>query len=171
MSLDLPRFERGTRLVDENGLPTMAFHIWWQTVVNQIEAQEAEQDAIIARIRRINSHTSPTSIFTATENGVTATIVIAAHTRIYGDGTTQAVAGTTLSGLLVNTAYGIYYDDTPMNNPSPVYNAVTTIADAQATKADGRHFCGVIRTPPAGSGQTRTGGGMYPPGSAPGGEL
>lgn len=144
---------------------------WWQSVVEAIEQQESDQDAILARLKRNFSHTDPTTIFATSENGTTATITIAAHVRVYGDGTRFSVAGGTLAGLACDTATAVYYDDTTLADATPTYVATTTIKDAQSIAADGRHFCGVIRTPAAASGSTPEGGGVYPQGSNVGGEL
>lgn len=151
--------------------PWSVFQLWWQKVIEAIERQEAGQDETIARIRRNFSNTDPTTIFTATENGVTATITIAAHARVYGDATRLDVAGTVLAGLTCDTAYAVYYDDPTLEDATPSYVATTVLKDAQFTAADGRHFCGIIITPVAGSGTTREGGGVYPAGSNVGGEI
>src|SRR4051812_24219235 len=37
MTLRLPRFEQATALVDKDGLPTVAFHRWWQAIADAIE--------------------------------------------------------------------------------------------------------------------------------------
>lgn len=147
------------------------FQRWWQSVVEAIEGQETAQDTTIARLKRCLSHTNPTTIFTATENGTTATITVAAHTRVYGDGTVLAIAGGVQAGLVCDTLYAGYYDDLTLAEPSPTIVFTTDLPSAQAVAADGRHFIGMIRTPPAASGETREGGGVYPMGSNVGGEL
>lgn len=151
---------------------------WWQSVVEAIEGQEATQDELLAmltettnRMRRILSHTSPTTIMTTTENGTTATIVVADHTRVYGDGTLLTVTGGTESGLVCDTPYAAYYDDVTLADATPTIVFTQNILQAQAVAAAGRHFLGVINTPPAASGKTRQGGGVYPLGSSVGGEL
>lgn len=37
MALVLPRFDRNMVLIDENGRPTYAFHLWWQQFAEAIE--------------------------------------------------------------------------------------------------------------------------------------
>lgn len=151
------------RLTPQNS-QGLAFIKLWQKTVETIEDT-------LNRIRRIGSHTVPTTMMSTTDNGATATIVVATHTRVYADGTSLEVTGTTRTGLTSNTVYAVYYDDTTLAVTAPTYVFTTVIADAQANKAEGRHFCGVIKTPPAASGQTRMGGGVYAAGSAVGGEL
>ena len=46
MALKLPRFFSSSRLVQDNGTPTLAFHQWWDTVLKQIE--EALEDIRLA---------------------------------------------------------------------------------------------------------------------------
>lgn len=172
MTFRLPRFDRTVSLVDTaTGQASYTFHQWWQSVINAIETQENTQDAMLQRIRRMLSHTDPTTIMTATENGVSATVVIDNHARVYGDATTLNVSGMTHTGLLCDTLYGVYYDDETLADMTPTYVFTTIIADAQAAKAAGRHWTGAIRTPPAGSGKVRAGGGAYPISSSVGGEI
>jgi hypothetical protein len=171
MAYSLPFFNNRDPLVEENKTPSFAFHRWWQNVVKTILEILTEQDTILKRIRRISSHTVPTTIMAALDTGTDCTITINAHTRVYADGTSLAVSGTVRTGLLSGTSYGIYYDDVTLADATPTYVFTTVISDAQANVADGRHFCGVINTPPAGSGQNRLGGGAYAVGSAIGGEL
>lgn len=178
MAFRLERLRADLAIVDREGRPTADFQRWWQTQVEKIEAQETAQDAILValnattnRIRRINSHTLPTSILTATDNGATATITVADHTRIYADGTTQAITGGSQSGLASGTNHAIYYDDATLADPAPTLVFTTTVTDAQAAAGEGRHFLGMIQTPAAGSGKTYTGGGAYPAGSSIGGEV
>lgn len=145
------------------------FQVWWQRVLETLEAQEATQDATINRLRRVMSHTEPTSIFTATDDG---NLVIADHTRVYADGTTLSVTGTTKTGLTANTWYAVYYDDTTLADTTPTYVVTTDIASSPAAKAEGRHFCGLILTPAAGSGDVIESGGTYSVGSGSvGGEV
>lgn len=129
----------------------------------------ATLETTVSNLRRIGSHTEPTSIFSATDAGV---LTIAAHTRVYADGTTLAVAGSTVTGLLNNTWYGVYYDDTTLASATPTYVVTTSIDDTPAAKASGRHFCGLILTPKAASGVVVESGGTYSTGSGTvGGEV
>ncbi len=167
----LPLLQSQQAISNAAGLPTIAFQQWWQQVVKAIEAQEAAQDLTISRLKRVASHTNPTTIIHAIDDGTTATIVIDDHLRVYGDGTTLAVLGASFSGLTPDTVHAFYYDDLTLANPAPTIVDTMIVEQAQAVAADGRHFLGVITTPPAGSGQTRDGGGAYPVGSSIGGEV
>lgn len=171
MTFRLDRLEASQPLVEGGAGPSISFQVLWQRLVEAIEAQEDAQDAIIARIRRIGSHTVPTTILTAEDDGTTATITVAAHVRAYADGTTLSVAGGSESGLTSDTNYAVYYVDSTLADTAPDYLFTTDIEAAQAAAADGNHFCGIIRTPDAGSGETRTGGGAYPASSSIGGEV
>lgn len=150
-----------------------SLQLWWQRVVEQIEAQETKQDDTINRIRRLLSHTDPTTILSAVDNGATCTITVLDHTRIYADGTTLSIIGAAgVTGLASDTWYACYYDDPTLADTTPSFNFTTDIALAQAVVANGRHFCGLIKTPVAASGQTIESGGVYPAGAATvGGEL
>lgn len=50
MTLRLPRFEQSTPLVDENGLPTVTFHRWWQAVANALEEAFNNLEEAVAAI-------------------------------------------------------------------------------------------------------------------------
>lgn len=178
MAFKLPRIPAG-------GLTDVQEQTYWDKLCTAIEAQEDAQDTIIAqlqgvtteltatvnRIRRLASHTVPTTIAHATDDGTTATIVVDAHTRVYADATTLAVAGGSQSGCTSDTFYAIYYDDTTLENPTPTYVFTTDKMEAQTASAEGRHFLGIVKTPAAGSGATIDGGGVYAAGSNIGGEL
>lgn len=172
MVFKLPRFQFKVPLVEKEGAPTQAFHQWWQEVVQKLELQITTLETAILNIRRINSHTEPTSILSATDNGVTCTVTVLGHKRIYGDGTSVTVIGTATPGLLANTWYGCYYDDTTLSVTNPTFIFTTSLLTAQAAKAAGRHFCGLIKTPVAASAQVIVSGGVYPVGGGTvGGEL
>lgn len=171
MTLRLPPLDSGIPIVGPDGTPTLQFMRFWQKVKEALETQEAEQDAIIARIRRINSHTDPTTILVATEDGVDVSIEVLDHTRVYADGTTVAITGTTQGGLTADVIYGCYYDDLTLEDETPAFVFTTNLPIAQAAAAEGRHWCGAILTPVLGSGDTVESGGAYPVGSSVGGEL
>lgn len=183
----MSRIERlpNVGIVDANGRPTLAFTRWWQKVLEAQEATDAAQDAAIASIAaaqatataavresaRINSYTTPTNVLTAADVGSTATITVAAHTRVYPvqgtyDVADVSVGGGTITGLAFSTEYAVYYDDTTLASTTPTYQATTTIKNAQVGAAAGRHFVGTVTTPADGGGGT-TGGGGYPPGGYP----
>lgn len=165
MAFELPRLPQTAPSHGE-------LQVWWQQVVETVEAQEALQDETIARIRRMGSHTVPTTILTATEDGSEATIEVAAHTRVYADGTTLAVDGSAPeTGLDCGEFYAVYYDDTTLEDTAPDYQFTTDLPSAMPAAADGRHFCGVILTPEAASGDVIESGGAYPAQNTLFGEL
>lgn len=171
MTFSLPPLAAAVPIVDANGRPSNQFIRFWQSVTSLIAAQENSQNTTLANLKRLTSHTSPTTIVHAADAGATATITIDGHTRVYGDGTTLALAGAVHPGLVSATTYAIYYDDPTLLLATPTYLFTTTLATAQAAAAEGRHFLGIITTPAAGSGLTIDGGGVYAVGSNVGGEL
>lgn len=190
MALKLPRFQRTVALVGKDGLPSLAFHRWFDQYGASIEAavsslsdqvaaiaaaqaaaaaaqvsataaQAAADDAaMVARVT--NSYTAPTAVLSATDAGSSATITVAAHTRFYGDGTSVAVGGAVLTGRPYATAMYVYYDDPALTGGAVSYQ--TTTSPATAAQTGTRLTVGVITTPASGGGGT-TGGGGNPPGS------
>jgi hypothetical protein len=168
----LSRLPQGVQLVGKDGQPTRQFSLWWQRLVGNLEAQEAAQDAIINRIRRISSHTQPTTILSAEDNGADCSVTVLDHARIYADATTLAITGSTTTGLTSDMWYACYYDDTTLADTTPDFVFTTNVDEAQNAVADGRHFCGLVKTPVAASGETIESGGAYPMGAAAiGGEM
>jgi hypothetical protein len=142
------------------------------------DAAQADADAAARETARINSYPSPGSVLGATDAGTSATITIAAHTRVYPvqgsvDIADVAIAAGSVTGLAYSTRYFIYYDDTTLALTTPTFLATTTSATAQVGAAAGRHFVGYISTPASGgTGTVGTGGG--PPGGGggePGGAI
>lgn len=169
MALKLPRFLRTLSIVDEKGAPTLAFHQWWESVLKQIElsingiqaaldaagiattAAAAAQNAanqVAATTKLVNSGITGLT-FTASDAGSDATISISAHTRVYGDGTSVSVNSGTITGLVYNTTYYVYYLDPTFSGGSVTYLNTTVQTDAAQTGA--RHLVGMITTPGAGS--------------------
>lgn len=189
MPLKLPRFERTVPLVNDQGKPTETFHIWWQSVVDNLEtafnnlesavldiaaaqaaAEAAQAEAEVAQaeaeVAKRNDKISasfmePTSVLTASDAGSDATVSVLAHTRYYGDGTSVAVTGGTITGLAYETEYFIYYDDTTTADTTPTFQSTTDVLIAQPNQTAGRHFVGSVTTPASGGGDT--GGGGSPP--------
>lgn len=108
----------------------------------------------------------PTPLLTSQDAGSDARIVIADHTRYYGDGSAgHPVTGETVSGLPYDTIHYIYYDDPTFAASAVTYVATTTASEAQANRTTGRHFCGAVTTPVSGGADVE-GGGVYGPGMA-----
>jgi hypothetical protein len=171
MALKLPDLGPFDEIVTEKRVASPRFRLWWGSVKSAILAQESAQDETINRIRRMLSHTNPTTVITAQDDGANCTVTIADHVRVYADGTTLGITGGSFPGKTSDVAYAVYYDDPTLAVTAPEFEFTTTIGDAQAAVADGRHFLGVIYTPAAGSGLSQAGGGAYPAGSASGGET
>ena len=89
-----------------------------------------------------------TGILAATDAGASATITIAAHTRVYGSGATVSLTGpTSLTGRAYSTLFYVYYDDATRTNTLPSYQ--TTTSEATAAQVGDRHLVGKITTPAA----------------------
>ena len=128
--------------------------------ITEIEAVQ-RNDAISS------SWTSPGGILTASDAGASATITIANHTRKYGDSTSVAVTGSSITGLAYSTTYQVYYDDSARTGGAVTFNATTNPNNALHNSSVGRHYCGEITTPAAGGAATN--GGVSPPSS--GGQI
>ncbi len=76
------------------------------------------------------------------------TIAISAHTRIYGDGTSVAVAGGTLTGQPYSTSIWVAYDQPSRAGGAVSYQAFLTVQGNGAGDPD-RHFVGAVATPAA----------------------
>lgn len=161
----------------KTGIPTDKFRRWWQAFASDIEievgalaaAQLAQAAAVTATAAAAtataaastaqgaadwansvasltNSGVTPNPL-TATDAGASATITIAGHTRVYGDGASVAVTGGSLTGRVYSTLYYVYYDQ-----PSRVGGAVTyasTTSAATAAQTGDRHLVGSVTTPAA----------------------
>lgn len=188
--LELPRLTPGLKFTNPDGTTTLEAAVYWQQLLEAIEAHENTQDQLIAdilaaqtaadaaqaaadtaqagadeaalKLKIVGSATSPSVVLSATDAGADATITIAAHTRVYGDGTTLAVAGGALTGLAYTTTYWIYYDDPTTADMTPTYIATTNAPTSQPNYVTGRHFVAKVTTPASGGGGTSGGGG--PPG-------
>lgn len=124
------------------------------------DGAQAAADATTAQNNLTNSYPS-TNPLSATDAGANATITIAGHNRIYGDGTTVAITGGSLTALAYSTEYFVYYDD-----PTRAGGAVTFVSTTSATTAaqtGDRHLVGSVTTPAAAAPPT-TGEAVQPPG-------
>lgn len=89
-----------------------------------------------------------------TDAGTTATITIETHDRSYTD-KAVAVTGDDITGLVLATAYYIYYDDPTRVGGVVLFEATTdySLALNSATNP-GRHYVGYIITPADAAGDT-----------------
>ncbi|WP_105198959.1 phage tail protein [Pseudoalteromonas sp. T1lg10] len=88
----------------------------------------------------------------ASDNGSSAKITIASHSRQYGFGSLSLNAGS-ITGLAFSTKYYVYYDDPTYSGGAVTYHATTNIQ----TVAAGNHriFVSTITTPADGGGNTQ----------------
>ena len=179
MALRLPRISALMQIVDAQGRPSPQFMQMWQNFAASIEAEfgaiaaaqlaqaaaaSAQASANTAQIAadaaagaaddiaendalRQSYVTGLTS--TASDAGASATITLSAHTREYGDGTSAAVTGGALTGLLYNTAYWVGYVQASRLGGVVTYTASAAIR-GNGTLLD-YHLVASILTPVAAS--------------------
>lgn len=144
-----------------------------QTQANTATTNAATADAkAVAAAReaaRLASYTSPTIVLTAADVGATATITIAAHTRVYPvqgtyDVPDVSISAGSITGRAFSTKYWVYYDDTTLAATGPTFLSTTTQLTAQVGSAAGRHLVGVVTTPADGAASTSGSGGLPPAG-------
>lgn len=110
-----------------------------------------------------NSYVDDPGLITAFDAGSSVTVAIAAHNRIYGDGTSVAVASGNVSGLSYGVAHYIFYDDVSRSGGSVTYQAAT---DPYAVAQVGdRHSVGYA-PPIAALDPSTPGNGVAPPGGS-----
>lgn len=176
MAFKLPRFDRSIPIVYDNKTPTLPFQQWWDMALKKIEAAivgiqdaltaagialdaaaaaeaaaataQTAADSVTATAKLSSSGVSGCTI-TGTDVGTDVTVAISSHTRLYGDGTSVAVTGGNVTGLLYSTLYYIYYDDPAFAGGAVTYQATTS--DATAAQTGNRHLVGSVLTPAAGS--------------------
>lgn len=185
---NLATLNAAVAIVDEKGRPTLAFQKQYQTAIeglrNQVQqiadilgvtlnldaavtAAEAAAATAQAAANGANSVASLTNsgvtglTLTASDAGASATITISAHTRVYGDGTTLAVAGAALTGRAYSTGFYVYYDDPTRADATPDYQ--TTTSETTAAQTGDRHLVGYVMTPAA-AGPPNDGKVVRPPG-------
>lgn len=130
-------------------------------------AAQATANTVTANDKLTSSSIFPANALSATDAGADATITIASHARLYGDGSSiPVVTGGTVTGLSYSTFYGVYYDDPTLMSTTPTYHATTIPSNALNNYIAGRHFVGNVTTPAGGGGATT--GGASPPGTDPG---
>lgn len=172
---ELDRLTSFDQLLNTNGTPSLRFMVIWQETVEKIEeafealtTQVSDNSAIIARLVAAEavaaaaaataaetearealsqSYVNPTQVLTATSSGV---VSIAAHSRIYGDGSSVSVNSGSVSGFGEGDYVTIYYDDAAREGGAVAYSG-TTSAVAQSGN---RHVVGSVTIPAAGAGTT-----------------
>lgn len=111
------------------------------------EAAQNAADGTAAATALANSTVTGLTI-SAADAGSDVTITISAHTRVYGDGTTAAISGGTITGRPYSTNLWIFYDAPKGTAGGVTYQASTTV-QGNATGNPNRHFVGAVTTPAA----------------------
>ena len=190
LSVTAPKLDRlrsGIELVDSSGRPTKYFHLWTQTMLEAIEgafaglttqvgdntsllaqiqaaqelAQAANDNALATRqaVSLTDSYVSPANVLTATSGG---SVTIAAHQRVYGDGTSVSVDGSTLTGFAPGSFVRVFYVDAAREGGAVTYQS-TTNSVAQSGDV---HVVGGVAIPEAGEADS-SGAGVPAPGYVP----
>lgn len=110
-----------------------------------VAAQGAADDA--ASVSQLTTSGVSGLTLTATDAGANVTITVSAHTRVYGDGTSVAVSGGSITGLAYSMAFYIYYDDALRAGGAVTYQATTS--QATGAQTGNRHALGAVTTPAA----------------------
>lgn len=134
-------------------------------IITAGDAKAAAQ-AAAAEAALVNSYVTPATVLSSKVDPADTTkadIIIANHSRVYGDGTTVAVTGTTLTGLALASNYYITYLDASRHGGAVSYTVTTDYL--QAGQGNNRHLVGNIDTPADASAPPSVGGGSRPPGT------
>jgi hypothetical protein len=132
------------------------------TLNGLITSVQTTQQTQLAMTNLATSHTSPAAVITTSSTGSVGTITIAAHSRVYADGTTVSVSGGSITGLGVPATYYIYYDDAARAGGSVTYQ--TTTNPSTASQTGNRHYVGdAAFGSTAGTGSGGGSGGAGPP--------
>lgn len=171
----LPRLQRQETYFEDTGRPTAKMQLHWQRFAERIErrfddiesvlaAVQAAQATAAAAVQTANatqavisltdSYTDPVSTLTASSDG---TVTVAAHSRVYGNGTSVSVNSGTVTGQTGGVT--IYYLD-----PARAGGAVTYRGTASPIAQTGdTHIVGQVTIPAMGEPAT-TGAGPTAPG-------
>lgn len=120
----------------------------------QAAAAQQQATATAAADALTKSYVSPSSVLTASSSG---SVTIAAHTRVYGNGSSAAVNAGSLSGFAAGTYLTIYYEDAAREGGAVVYQATTDLIAQVGTT----HIVGSATIPAP--GQVDSGGTTVPP--------
>lgn len=132
------------------------------TATTAASTAQSTADAIAAENNLVNSYVDGTPpILTATDAGASATITIANHTRVYGDSSTLAITGASLTGKSYSTTYFVYYVDATRVDTTPSF--LTTTDGTVAAQTGDTHLVGAVTTPAAAAPDT-SGDYVAPPG-------
>lgn len=132
------------------------------TATTAASTAQSTADAISAESSLVNSYVDGTPpILTATDAGANVTVAVANHTRVYGDATTLAITGASLTALAYSTTYFIYYVDATRADTTPTF--LSTTDGTLAAQTGDTHLVGSVTTPAA-AGPPVNGDYVAPPG-------
>lgn len=167
MSPNMQRFYQGNVEETEKSINGIAATITvLQRALEDVAAAQAKAEEASAAADVVSkdsalqsSYTDPIGVLTANADG---TVDIASHTRVYGDGSSVAVTGATLSGYGAGDNVRPYYDDIEQAG-----GAVTWLASTSGviSQTNGIHLVGVAVIPAA-TEPPAVGTPSYPPGYA-----
>lgn len=121
---------------------------------------QSTADAIERESNLVNSYVTGLTL-SAADAGADTTITVSAHTRVYGDGTSVAVNGGSITGVPYSTAAHVYYDQVSRAGGAVTYAYSTSAATAAQT--GDRHSVGAVTTPAA-AAPPSNGNPVRPPG-------
>lgn len=107
------------------------------------DAAKAQTDATKREAAIQGSYIDPASVLTATPT----TITIAAHTRMYADGTSAAISGGTIAATSAGDTDYVFYVDVPRTGGSVTYQVST---DPPVQTGD-THVVGAVAIPTTGT--------------------
>ena len=181
------------QLTNPNGTPTRRLMGIWQeamdkieeafaalsqqvadntTLLNQIAAAQAlaqaandNAETVNSRTSLADSYTNPASVGTYDNTGA---VTIAAHSRVYGDGTSVAVDGGSVSGFTAGQYVTVYYVDAGREGGAVTYQGTTNaIAQTGDVHIVARGTIPAAGNPPA-EGSSPSAPGYTPPSSGGG---
>ena len=186
-AIRLNRLRYNLPVVNKDGTPSKLFQQDWQRSMEQIEeavtalntqvtdlsslvaqlqqaqatAQQAvtTANAVSARIDLANSYTEPNSVVTASSDG---TVTIAAHTRVYDNGTSVSVNGGSLTGFSEGQFVRVYYTDSAREGGTVAFQGTTD----DVVQSGDIHVVGGVAIPALGQAPSE-GLGSFPPGYVP----
>ena len=183
----LSRLKEAVRYFDEGGRPTINMQLHWQRTMEAIElafsgltGRVDDIDSLLAQIQAANAlataasgtatevndrvnvalgFVDPVNVLSAASSGA---ITIAAHDRIYGDGTTVAVNSGSVSGFAPGDYVSVYYQDAGHAGGAVTYYGTTSAV----VQSGSRHVVGQVTVPAIGA-PSASGAGVTAPGYTP----
>lgn len=100
MAFELPKLAIDQSIVEQNGKPSLAFHKWWQLVINKITSIISDLEQQVSDIQAAQAAANAAQTAAATAQTAANTAQIAATTAQNAANTTQAITDLTGSGVL-----------------------------------------------------------------------